>query len=92
MATWTFEPDRVKAGYDPIWFGVFLVAMTELAQITPPVGFNLFVIQGMTGRSIGSVAWAATPFFVLMVIGVVIITFFPQIALWLPTILLGGPP
>jgi TRAP-type C4-dicarboxylate transport system permease large subunit len=46
----------------------------------------------MTGRLIGSVAWAAAPFFVLMVIGVVIITFFPQIALWLPTILLGGPP
>ena len=83
-------PLVVKAGYDPIWFGVFLVAMTELAQITPPVGFNLFVIQGMTGRSIGSVAWAAAPFFVLMVIGVVIITFFPQIALWLPTLLLGG--
>jgi tripartite ATP-independent transporter DctM subunit len=85
-------PLVVAAGYDPIWFGVFLVAMTELAQITPPVGFNLFVIQGMTGLSIGYVAWAAAPFFVLMVVGVVIITFFPQIALWLPTLLLGGSP
>lgn len=85
-------PLVVAAGYDPIWFGVFLVAMTELAQITPPVGFNLFVLQGMTGLSIGYVAWAAAPFFVMMVIGVVIITFFPQIALWLPTILLGGSP
>jgi C4-dicarboxylate transporter, DctM subunit len=82
-------PLVVEAGFDPIWFGVFLVAMTELAQITPPVGFNLFVLQGMTGHSIGKVAVAAAPFFMLMVIGVVIITLFPQIALWLPKILMG---
>jgi len=82
-------PLVVAAGFDPIWFGVFLVAMTELAQITPPVGFNLFVLQGMTGRSIGYVAWAAAPFFVMMVIGVIIITIFPQIALYLPELLLG---
>ena len=82
-------PLVVNAGFDPIWFGVFLVAMTELAQITPPVGFNLFVIQGITGFSIGYVAYAAAPFFLLMVIGVVIITFFPQIALWLPGLLMG---
>ena len=82
-------PLVVAAGFDPIWFGVFLVAMTELAQITPPVGFNLFVLQGMTGRSIGYVAWAAAPFFVMMVIGVMIITLFPQIALYLPELLLG---
>ena len=82
-------PLVVSAGFDPIWFGVFLVAMTELAQITPPVGFNLFVIQGLTGYSIGYVAYAAVPFFVMMVIGVVIITAFPQIALWLPSLLLG---
>jgi len=82
-------PLVVNAGFDPIWFGVFLVAMTELAQITPPVGFNLFVIQGLTGYSIGYVAYAAAPFFVMMVIGVAIITFFPQIALWLPNLLLG---
>ena len=77
------------AGFDPIWFGVFLVAMTELAQITPPVGFNLFVLQGLTGYSIGYVALAAAPFFVMMVIGVAIITFFPEIALWLPQLLFG---
>ena len=82
-------PLVVNAGFDPIWFGVFLVAMTELAQITPPVGFNLFVIQGLTGYSIGYVAYAAAPFFLMMVIGVAIITFFPQIALWLPNLLLG---
>jgi tripartite ATP-independent transporter DctM subunit len=82
-------PLVVEAGFDPIWFGVFLVAMTELAQITPPVGFNLFVLQGLTGYSIGYVAWAAAPFFVMMVIGVAIITFFPEIALWLPELLIG---
>lgn len=81
-------PLVLEAGYDPIWFGVFLVAMTELAQITPPVGFNLFVLQGMTGHSIGKVAYAAAPFFILMLIGVVLITLFPQIALWLPNLLL----
>ena len=82
-------PLVVAAGFDPIWFGVFLVAMTELAQITPPVGFNLFVLQGMTGHSIGKVALAASPFFFLMAIGVAIITIFPEIALWLPRVLLG---
>lgn len=82
-------PLVVEAGFDPIWFGVFLVAMTELAQITPPVGFNLFVLQGLTGYSIGYVAIAAAPFFVMMVIGVAIITFFPEIALWLPDLLFG---
>ena len=60
----------------PFGSGSFLVAMTELAQITPPVGFNLFVLQGMTGLSIGYVAWAAAPFFIMMVVGVVIITAF----------------
>jgi len=82
-------PLVVEAGFDPIWFGVFLVAMTELAQITPPVGFNLFVLQGLTGYSIGYIALVAAPFFVMMVIGVAIITFFPDIALWLPQLLLG---
>lgn len=82
-------PLIVNAGFSPIWFGVFLVAMTELAQITPPIGFNLFVLQGMTEEPIGKVAIAAMPFFLLMLTGVVIITLFPQIALWLPEFLLG---
>lgn len=82
-------PLVVNAGFDPIWFGVFLVAMTELAQITPPVGFNLFVIQGITGYSIGYVAYAAAAFFLMMVIGVFIIVMYPQIALWLPNAMLG---
>lgn len=82
-------PLVVKAGFSPIWFGVFLVAMTEMAQITPPVGFNLFVLQGMTGHSIGRIAWAAAPFFFLMATGVVIVTLFPQIALFLPELVFG---
>ena len=82
-------PLIIDAGFSPIWFGVFLVAMTELAQITPPIGFNLFVLQGMTNQPIGKVALSAMPFFLLMVVGVFIITLFPQIALWLPKFLLG---
>jgi len=77
-------PLVTQAGFDPVWFGVYLVIMVELGQVTPPIGFNLFVLQGLTGHSIGRVALAALPFFVLMCIGVAIVTLFPQIALWLP--------
>ena len=80
-------PLVTAAGFDPIWFGVFLVIMMEMAQITPPVGFNLFVIQGMSGYPIERVAVAAAPFFCLMLLGAIIITIFPQIALFLPSIL-----
>lgn len=82
-------PLVVGAGFDPIWFGVFLILMVELATITPPVGFNLFVLQGLTDYSIGRVAWAAAPFFLLMCLGVVLLTAFPAIALWLPSVLAG---
>jgi tripartite ATP-independent transporter DctM subunit len=84
-------PLILQAGFDPVWFGVFLVIMVELGQVTPPIGFNLFVIQGMTGHSIGKVALAAMPFFFLMCIGVVIVTIFPEIALWLPDALFNRP-
>ncbi len=80
-------PLILAAGFDPIWFGIFLVIMVELAQITPPVGFNLFIIQGLTGTPIMRVALAALPFFILMCVGVVILTIFPDIALWLPNLL-----
>ncbi|MDW3206830.1 MAG: TRAP transporter large permease subunit [Alphaproteobacteria bacterium] len=76
-------------GFDPIWFGVFLVLMVELGQMTPPVGFNLFVLQGLTGIPVNRIAVAAAPFFVLMIIGVALITIFPDIALWLPNALFG---
>ncbi len=85
-------PLIVQAGFDPVWFGIFLVLMVELGQVTPPVGFNLFVLQGLTRHSIGRVAYAAVPFFLLMCVGVVIITMWPQIALWLPGVLFDKPP
>jgi C4-dicarboxylate transporter, DctM subunit len=66
---------------------VFLVITVELAQVTPPVGFNLFVLQGLTGQPIGRVASAAFPFFLLLLSTAVIITLFPAIALWLPGVL-----
>ena len=83
-------PLIVKAGFSPIWFGVFLVTMTELAMITPPVGFNLFVIQGMCGYPIGKVAKAAIPFFFLMALGATVISIFPELAIWLPEIIFQG--
>lgn len=73
-----------QAGLDLVWFGVYLVIHVEMAQITPPVGFNLFVLQNMSGRDTFSVARAAFPFFILLVVAVYIITEFPQIVLILP--------
>ena len=77
-------PLILAAGWDPVWFGVFLVIAIELGLITPPVGFNLFVIQGMTGRPIGQIARAAFPFFLLMVLAALLLIAFPQIALVVP--------
>jgi tripartite ATP-independent transporter DctM subunit len=77
-------PLVTMAGFDPIWFGVFLILMVELSQITPPVGFNLFVIQGLTGESIGTIAKSAFPFFMLMVLTTVILTLFPSLVTFLP--------
>ncbi|QOL83021.1 TRAP transporter large permease [Pseudooceanicola spongiae] len=82
-------PLALQAGFDPIWFGVYLVLMVEMAQVTPPVGFNLFVLQGISGRPISYVARAALPFFVLMLVGVALLAVFPGIALWLPNFLYG---
>ena len=76
-----------QAGFNPIWFGVFLILMVELRQITPPVGFNLFFIQGLTGETIGTKAKAAFPFFLLMILSTVLLTIFPQIALYLPNLI-----
>ncbi|WP_425515725.1 TRAP transporter large permease [Mameliella sediminis] len=72
------------AGFDKIWFGVFLVVVVEMAQITPPVGFNLFVIQGMTGEKISRIARATFPFFLIMIALVFLITVFPGIVTYLP--------
>ena len=78
------EPMIRQAGFDMIWFGIFLVIVVEMAQITPPVGFNLFVLQGMAGKDMGYIAKSAFPLFLLMVLAVIIIIIFPEIALWLP--------
>jgi tripartite ATP-independent transporter DctM subunit len=77
-------PTIQKAGIDPLWFGIFIVLVVEMAQITPPVGFNLFVLQGMTGREIGWIARVTLPFFFLMIAAVGLIYFFPQIVTYLP--------
>jgi len=76
-------------GFDLVWFGIFIVLVVELAQITPPVGFNLFVLQGLTGRGIFEVARYTMPFFFLMLIGVSIVTVFPAIVTWLPQTMLS---
>ena len=77
-------PTVQAAGIDLIWFGIFVVVVVEMAQITPPVGFNLFVLQGMTKRDIAYIARVTLPFFFLMCAMVLLLWFFPQIATWLP--------
>ena len=78
------EPMIRQAGFDMIWFGIFLVIVVEMAQITPPVGFNLFVLQGMANKDMGYIAKSAFPLFLLMILAVIIVVVFPEIALWLP--------
>jgi C4-dicarboxylate transporter DctM subunit len=77
-------PTVQKAGIDPLWFGIFVVLVVEMAQITPPVGFNLFVLQGMTWRQITWIAWHTMPLFFLMCVAVALVTVFPEIATFLP--------
>jgi C4-dicarboxylate transporter, DctM subunit len=77
-------PTVQAAGIDLIWFGIFIVIVVEMAQITPPVGFNLFVLQGMTRREINWIARVCMPYFLLMVLAVTLLYWFPQIAMWLP--------
>ena len=78
------EPMIRQAGFDMIWFGIFLVIVVEMAQITPPVGFNLFVLQGMANRDMGFIARSAFPLFLLMILAVILVVIFPEIALWMP--------
>jgi tripartite ATP-independent transporter DctM subunit len=77
-------PTVQAAGIDLIWFGIFVVMVVEMAQITPPVGFNLFVLQGLTGRELPYLARTALPFFGLLVLAVGLIYLFPKTVLWLP--------
>ena len=78
------EPMIRQAGFDMIWFGVFLVIVVEMARITPPVGFNLFVLQGMANKDMGYIARSAFPLFLLMIFAVILVVIFPEIALWMP--------
>ena len=78
------EPMVREAGIDLLWFGIYLVIVVEMAQITPPIGFNLFVLQGMTGHDIGFIARAALPMFFIMCIGVACVIAFPEIVTFLP--------
>ena len=77
------------AGIDPLWFGIFVVLVVEMAQITPPVGFNLFVLQGMTGKRLLWIARAAVPMFLLLMLAVFLIYWFPGIVTWLPSKVMG---
>ena len=77
-------PTVEAAGFDLVWFGIFIVLVVEMAQITPPVGFNLFVLQGMTRREVTWIARTALPLFALMIVAVVMTYFVPDVVLWLP--------
>ncbi len=89
LTTTIVLPMVQKAGIDLVWFGIFIVMMVEIAEITPPVGFNMFVLQNMTGRDSLYVAKAALPFFFLMLFAIVIITVFPVIVTWLPDLVMN---
>ena len=89
LTTSVIMPMVEAVGIDTLWFGVFLVVVVEMAQITPPVGFNLFVLQSMTGKNILYIARAATPFFFLMVLMLILLVAFPEIATFLPQMMMS---
>lgn len=82
-------PAIQAAGYDPIWYGVFMCMLLEAGLLSPPVGLNLFVIQGVTGASLGQVSWGSLPFLLLLLAGAAILVVYPPLALWLPKVWLG---
>ncbi|UXZ54316.1 TRAP transporter large permease subunit [Vreelandella venusta] len=84
LVTAIIMPVVSAAGFDLIWFGIYLVIVVEMSQITPPVGFNLFVIQGLTGKDILTITKATLPFFLLMMLAIALMHLFPEIALYLP--------
>jgi TRAP-type C4-dicarboxylate transport system permease large subunit len=77
------------ASIDLIWFGIFVVLLVEIAEVTPPVGFNLFVLQNMTGKDSNTIARAAIPFFAMLVVCIVLITVFPELVTGLPDWVMG---
>jgi len=90
LTTSIIIPLVTKSGFDLIWFGIYVVLVVEMAQITPPVGFNLYVLQGMTGRNIFTIGAYALPLFVLMCLAVALVAMFPGLALWLPSTMLDA--
>ncbi len=84
LTTSIILPMVEAAQIDLLWFGIYLVLVVEMSQITPPVGFNLFVLQGLTGRNIFQIAWAALPFFGVLLLGLLLICVFPEIVTYLP--------
>jgi len=77
-------PMVTGAGFDPLWFGIFLIIVIEMAELSPPVGFNLFVLQNMTGKDVFTIGWMSLPFFLMMVVTAAMITFWPEIVMVLP--------
>jgi tripartite ATP-independent transporter DctM subunit len=90
LTTVVVLPMVQKAGFDLVWFGIFLVLIVEMAEVSPPVGFNLFVLQTMSGKDSNTVARAALPFFFLLVVAVALITVFPDIVMVLPRLVFPG--
>ena len=80
-----------RVGIDLLWFSIFIVLLVEIAAVTPPVGFNLFVLQTMSGKESTFVARNALPFFGMLLVAIAIITIFPQIATWLPKVVMARP-
>jgi tripartite ATP-independent transporter DctM subunit len=90
LTTSIIIPMVERSGFDLIWFGIYIVIVTEMAQITPPVGFNLYVLQSMTGRNLFTIGLYALPLFILMVVAVALLAAFPELALWLPSTMLDA--
>jgi tripartite ATP-independent transporter DctM subunit len=89
LTTSVVVPMVQHAGFDLVWFGIFIILLVEIAEISPPLGFNLFVMQTMTGKEQTEVALASLPFFAMLVVTVVLITVFPVVVTWLPDVLLN---
>ena len=89
LTTSVILPMVEVAGIDLVWFGIYLVLVVEMSQITPPVGFNLFVLQSLTGRDIMAVAKCALPYFLLLAVAVLLVALFPGIVTWLPGRMVG---
>ncbi len=90
LTTSIILPMVEKSGINLLWFGIYVVLVVEMSQITPPVGFNLFVIQGLSKINILKIAGYAIPFFLLLLLAIVLLTLFPQIATWLPSLMTNG--